>query len=354
MLGRDRFTRGHTFLDAADAYDAPVRQCHARHLRCRQVGELPPQLVIHAHGQRGIGCDEKRDGIGVMLGLCQEVGGDELRIGARVGKHDELRRTGEGVDADCPRNEMLGGGDIAIARANHDITRGHGSCAVGQRGDRVGAASGEHGIGTCDGGRREHEARRSWARHNHLRDTCDPRRDRGHQHRGGQRIAAAGSVAPGPHDGHDSVTGEAAGDRHHHITDSAALRLRECADPAGNPFQALPRGAVERSQGLLQSRSLNDDRLLRPQLGESLRLPSQRSFAAPAHVLDNLCRHGEGLGRQPPPAALPHDLLHGAIRQQGRHFATMGRRVVAPWRRSSSANTAASDPPWRTSATMPI
>jgi len=91
VLRGDRFTRSHAILEAADADDTtPIRQCCACNIRRWEVRHLPAQLVIHATGQRGIHRDQKRDGIGIMLRLREEVRSDEVGIGARVGEHDQL------------------------------------------------------------------------------------------------------------------------------------------------------------------------------------------------------------------------------------------------------------------------
>jgi predicted kinase len=91
MLGGDYFTRSHALFEAVYAYDTtPIRQCHARNIRRREVRHLPAQLVIHATRQRGIHRDQKRHGIGIMLRLREEVCSDEAGIGARVGEHDQL------------------------------------------------------------------------------------------------------------------------------------------------------------------------------------------------------------------------------------------------------------------------
>ncbi len=60
---------------------------------------------------------------------------------------------GQHVDAHVAGDELLGGGDPAVARAHHDVAGGHRTGAVGERGDGLGAADREHAVGAGDRGR---------------------------------------------------------------------------------------------------------------------------------------------------------------------------------------------------------
>ena len=75
-----------------------------------------------------------------MLGLRQEIGGDKARVGARIGQDHDLGRTGDHVDADDAENAPLGRGDEGVAGPD-DLADGRDRLrAVGERGDRLGAA----------------------------------------------------------------------------------------------------------------------------------------------------------------------------------------------------------------------
>ena len=75
-----------------------------------------------------------------MLGLGEEVGGDPVGVVVAVGDDQDLGRAGDQVDADRAEDQPLGRGDVGIARS-HDLgDRRDGGGAVGQRGDRLGAA----------------------------------------------------------------------------------------------------------------------------------------------------------------------------------------------------------------------
>ena len=58
----------------------------------RQRGELLGQLGVGAVGEVGAGGHEHDRGVGAVLGLDQQVGGEPLRVGGVVGEHDALGR----------------------------------------------------------------------------------------------------------------------------------------------------------------------------------------------------------------------------------------------------------------------
>ena len=75
-----------------------------------------------------------------MLGLGDQVGGDELGLGRVVGQHDDLARAGDAVDGDLAEDVLLGQGDEQVARPDDHVHRRHALDAVGQRRHRLGAA----------------------------------------------------------------------------------------------------------------------------------------------------------------------------------------------------------------------
>ena len=61
--------------------------------------------------------------VGPVLGLPEQVGGDELGVGRLVGDHEDLGRAGEQVDADRPEQLALGLGDVGVAGADDHVHR---------------------------------------------------------------------------------------------------------------------------------------------------------------------------------------------------------------------------------------
>ena len=86
--------------------------------------------------------DEHGGGQLVVLGLADQVGGDEARVGGPIGDHEDLGRAGLGVDAHDPAHQPLGRGDVDVAGARDQIDRVEAERrhAVGERADRAGAA----------------------------------------------------------------------------------------------------------------------------------------------------------------------------------------------------------------------
>ncbi len=75
-----------------------------------------------------------------MLGLREEVCGDEVGACRVVREHDDLARPRDRVDADRAVDEPLRRGDVLVARPRDDIDARDGLRPVGQRGDGVRAA----------------------------------------------------------------------------------------------------------------------------------------------------------------------------------------------------------------------
>ena len=142
--------------------------------------------------------EQNRAGHGVVLGLGEEIRGDPLRIGRRVGDHHDLARPRDHVDAHVAEHPALGQRHVDVARPHDLVHAPDGLRAVGQRGHRLGAADpvglghsrhasgGEHGgverlVG--DGRRDEHDllhARHARRDHRHqARWTDRPRARRG-------------------------------------------------------------------------------------------------------------------------------------------------------------------------------
>src|SRR5690606_36881000 len=73
-------------------------------------GDLGDQLGVDGVGELGRGGHQHGGGHHVVLGLADEVGGDEPRVGRVVGEDGDLGGAGLGVDADDAAQQTLGGG----------------------------------------------------------------------------------------------------------------------------------------------------------------------------------------------------------------------------------------------------
>ena len=67
----------------------------------------------HRVGEPVVVGEQQRVAVGAVLGLREEVGGDAVRIGRRVGDHDDLARPGGQIDPHAARDEQLRRRDVA-------------------------------------------------------------------------------------------------------------------------------------------------------------------------------------------------------------------------------------------------
>ena len=58
-----------------------------------------------------------------MLGLAEQIGGDDGRPRGLVGDDEDLGRAGEEVDADDPEQLALGLRDVGVAGADEQVDR---------------------------------------------------------------------------------------------------------------------------------------------------------------------------------------------------------------------------------------
>ena len=134
-----------------------------------------------------------------MLGLPEQVGGDELGVGVSVGDHRDLGRPGEQVDADLPEQLALGLGHVRVAGADDHVGRLEALDPERHRRERLDSAEAEDVVGA--GGRHRVQHRRvdppavlrRRAGDDRL-DAGDLRHDHGHERRGEHRVAPAGDV----------------------------------------------------------------------------------------------------------------------------------------------------------------
>ena len=82
-----------------------------------------------------------------MFGLAQQVGGDQLGVTGLVGDDEDLRRSGELIDADRPEHLPLRLVDEGIARPDDLVDGRHALGAVSQGGDGLRAADPEDAVG---------------------------------------------------------------------------------------------------------------------------------------------------------------------------------------------------------------
>ena len=92
----------------------------------RQQGQLTLHLFHHRPAEFGRGCDQHRLAVHAMLGLAQQVGCHKDRIGRLVRQDLHFRRTGRHVDGHIAQaDQLLGGGDVLIARAEYLVHTRH-------------------------------------------------------------------------------------------------------------------------------------------------------------------------------------------------------------------------------------
>ena len=166
-----------------------------------------PLAARHQHGR----------GLGAVLGLGEQVDGDEERVGVLVGDDEDLGRPGEQVDADLAEQLALGLGHVGVAGAGDEVDAVHRLRADGHRGhglhaaedpDLVGAGEVHRGHGR--GGDLAADRRGAGDDAGHPGDLGG---DDGHVRRGGQRVLAARDVGAGGLHGHVPVAEEDPGQR---------------------------------------------------------------------------------------------------------------------------------------------
>ena len=175
------------FSRAARAVSAvgKVVELYARAVRPRRRPARRPVVTSTRHGVR------------VVFGLGQQVGRDHGGVGRVVGEDHQLRRAGEHVDAHPAGDQLLGRGDVTVARSDDDVAGGHVARAVGQGRDGLGSAGGEQRVGAGYGCGGQGHGVGSGRGDPHLGHARGPRGHGGHQHRGGQGEASPRRVAAG-------------------------------------------------------------------------------------------------------------------------------------------------------------
>ncbi len=171
-----------------------------------------------------------------VLGLADEVPGDDVRVGGLVGEDQAVGRAGEHVDADATEQDALGLGDELVAGADQDVGLRQAEQAERHRRHALHAAEGEDLVGAAEVGRIDDGGRDAdaGARRRACGDVAAARDLGGrhrHQRRGDVAVAPARRVAPG------RLARDRLLPRHHsradldlHVLDRRLLRLGETAD----------------------------------------------------------------------------------------------------------------------------
>ena len=133
-----------------------------------------------------------------MLGLAQQVDGDQERVGAVVGDDEDLGGAGHQVDADLAEELTLRLGDVRIARADDHVDGGDRLGADRERGDGLDAADEVDLVGAGEVHGRDRrvgdDAARCGSHRRHALHAGDLRRQDRHVRRSEQRVAPAGDV----------------------------------------------------------------------------------------------------------------------------------------------------------------
>ena len=213
---------------------------------------------LHGLGEVGAVGDEDGGGQGVVLGLADEVGGDVLGVGGRVGEDRDLGGAGLGVDADESLEQPLGGGDPDVAGTGDEVDRVEVLVAVEpvrEGRDGLGAAHRPHLVDLEQRARGEDRRVRpaavvllGRARHGERPDAGEQGRDDVHDDTARVDGTAAGDVEADPVDGHPALGhGAAGGDRGGRV--GAALLGVDDAGAADGLLQRGPDLRVEDVEG---------------------------------------------------------------------------------------------------------
>jgi len=108
-----------------------------------QLGQLLFEFGQHIAGE-GKRVGYENAGAGIVFGLAEDVGGNPLRLGLRVGNDEYITGAGKGIDIDHAVHLFFGQLDDIVAGADDFIYFLNGLGAEGQCGDSVGSAEPVH------------------------------------------------------------------------------------------------------------------------------------------------------------------------------------------------------------------
>ncbi len=206
VLGSQEVHDLHRTLDSVDEHRASARDERRLDVGAsRRRAEIRRERGIDGVGELLAPRDQGRHPARAVLGLRHEVDRDVLGRRVPIRNDDDLRGSGDRVDADDPLDLPLREGDIAVAGTDHDVDRGHGLGPEREGGDSLRAADPEHRVDTGERRSGEHDRRNRAIRtggnaQHDLGHAGDARRDRGHEHGRGVGRAATRDVAPGAGD----------------------------------------------------------------------------------------------------------------------------------------------------------
>ena len=267
---------------------------------------------------------EHRGGQLVVLGLADEVGGDEVGVGRGIRDHEDLGRSRLGVDADDASDEALGCCDVVVARAGDDIdgVEPDARHAVGECADRAGTT---HRVDLVDaeqaGGpedRGVHGTPELLLRGRSERDRRNAGDLRGHDvHDDARRIdgLAAGNVKAHARDRLPPLD-DLGARRNLGNGASGNLRLGGSTDPIDRFFECGSHVGEQRDDGLRDLVGVNSNPVGAHAI-ESFRLLEQRSFATLSNVVDERAS-GLRRGRN----------VDGGARDEAREFHSAGLLIA--------------------------
>ena len=133
---------GHLFQRVADHRAGICQRC-PRDFGPGQLRELVLGCRNHPVAGRVIEAHQNDLGGGIVLGLAEQIAGDQLGVGAVVGDDHHLARSGRQIDRRPARQSGdigFGRGDISIAGPENLVGPRQACCASRQRRNRLGPA----------------------------------------------------------------------------------------------------------------------------------------------------------------------------------------------------------------------
>ena len=133
-----------TCLEVVHQHDRRLLACEGRAdpLGVFRCGGLRFELVLDGVRKLQVGGDEDGRGDRVVLGLADQVSGEDRGAGGDVGEDRDLGGAGLGVDGDPAAEQALRGDDVDVAGAGDHRRLGTGLRAKGEHRDRLRAADG--------------------------------------------------------------------------------------------------------------------------------------------------------------------------------------------------------------------
>ena len=159
-----------------------------------ELRQLSGQLGVYSIGDDAARGHQHHLRIRAVLGLREQIGGDEGRIGGLIGDNQHLRGAGRHVDGGTAKihaDLAFGLGDPGVTGAEDFVDLADRIGAIGHGGDRLGATHGVDLTDTAEGGGID-DLIGNWRRRaeHHLAATGNLGGNRQHQHGTDQRGAA--------------------------------------------------------------------------------------------------------------------------------------------------------------------